>query len=144
MSPSTDFATARRRPRHRAELDAFEQAERLRDVGASLLAHEVGETFRQFAFVGFRESAIEHVGHDQPEHVVAEEFEPLVAVAAVARGFQRGDVGEGGRQQRRVREYMADPRLMRLPRLWQRPCCAFSWLPRFAAGAGSGLARRCR
>src|SRR6202045_1408363 len=34
-----------------AELDVVEQPERLRHVGAALLAHEIGEPLRQFAFV---------------------------------------------------------------------------------------------
>jgi hypothetical protein len=48
----------------------------------------------------FGKGAIQHVGHDQPEHVIAEKFEALVAVAALARGFQRGDMRERGGQQR--------------------------------------------
>ena len=72
----------------RAELDVVEQSERFGDVGAALLAHEIGQALGQFALVGLRKGAIQHVGDDQPEHMVAEEFQALVAVGAVARaGF---------------------------------------------------------
>src|ERR1700737_3840713 len=103
-------ASARARP-DRAKLDIIEQPERLRHVGATLLAHEVGEPLRQFAFVSAREGAVQHVGHDQPEDVVAEEFETLITVTALARGFQGGDVGEGGGQQRGIGKFGPDPRL---------------------------------
>src|SRR5882762_3758130 len=97
----------------RAELDVVEQPERLRHVSATFLAHELGEPLRQFAFVGIGEGAIQHVGHDQPEHVVAEKFETLVTVAALARGFQRRNVREGGRKQGRIGKFVPDPRLER-------------------------------
>jgi hypothetical protein len=45
--------------------------------------------------------------------VIAEKFETLVAVAALARGLQRGDVGEGGGQQRGIGEFVPDARLDR-------------------------------
>src|SRR5882724_2804076 len=91
-----------------AKLDVIDQAERFRDVGAALLAHEIGKTFRQFALVGVRERAIQHVGHDQPEHMVAEKFEALVALGAVARRLERRHMGERGRQQRGIAELVAD------------------------------------
>src|SRR5258706_2039378 len=97
----------------RAELDVIEQPERLRHVGAALPAHELAKALRQFALVGIREGAIQHVGYDQPEHVIAEEFETLVTVTALARGFQRGDVREGRRKQGRVGKFVPDPRLER-------------------------------
>src|ERR1700687_1347364 len=103
-------ASARARP-DRAKLDIIEQPQRLRHVGATLLAHEVGEPLRQFAFVGVREGAVQHVGHDQPEDVVAEEFETLITVTALAGGFQGGDVGEGGGQQGGIGKFVPDPRL---------------------------------
>ena len=96
-----------------AELDVVDQAERFRDVGAAFLAHEIGQTFRQFALVGIRKRAIQHVGHDQPEHVVAEKFEALVALGAVARGLERGHMRERGGQQRGIAELVADARLDR-------------------------------
>src|ERR1700730_7871636 len=96
-----------------AKLDVVEQPERLCHVGAALLADEIGEPLRQFALIGIRERAIQHVGHDQAEHMVAEEFEALVAVAALARGFQRGDMGKGGGQQSGIGKLVADSRLDR-------------------------------
>src|SRR3979409_1467515 len=65
---------------HLAKLDIVEQPERVADIGASLHAYEVGEPLRQFAFVGIREGTVEHVGHDKPQHVIAEELETLIAV----------------------------------------------------------------
>src|SRR5215212_1585947 len=83
----------------RAELDVVEQAERFCDVGAAFLAHEIGEAFRQFALVGSRIGPIQHVGDDQPEHVIAEKFETLIAVRSMTRGGLQGrDMGKGGRQ----------------------------------------------
>src|ERR1700682_1620053 len=73
-----------RRCADRAELDVIEQPERRRHIRAGFLAHEIGETLRQFALVGVREGAIQHVGHDQPEHMIAEKFEALVTVTALA------------------------------------------------------------
>src|SRR5438552_3481234 len=109
------FAQARARScAYRAELDVVEQPERFRDVGAAFLAHEIGEPFRQFALVGPWIGAIQHVGDDQPEHVIAEEFQPLIAVGAMAgRRLQGGDMGKGGRQQRGVRKFVADASLDR-------------------------------
>src|SRR5437016_8588727 len=109
------FAQARARScAYRAELDVVEQPERFRDVGAAFLAHEIGEPFRQFALVSPRIGAIQHVGDDQPEHVIAEEFQPLIAVGAMAgRRLQGGDMGKGGRQQRGVRKFVADASLDR-------------------------------
>src|SRR5438445_2263728 len=66
----------------RAELDVVKQPERFCDIGAAFLAHEIGETLGQFALVGPRIGAIQHVGDDQPKHVIAEEFQPLIAVGA--------------------------------------------------------------
>src|SRR5882757_3128014 len=94
-----------------AELDALEQSQRLGDVDAALAAHQVGQPLRQLAFVGLGKGAIEHVGNHQAEHVIAEKFEALVAIAAAARRFQRRDMGEGGREQRRIGELMTDARL---------------------------------
>src|SRR5882757_1252359 len=94
-----------------AELDALEQSQRLGDVDAALAAHQVGQPLRQLAFVGLGKGAIEHVGNHQAEHVIAEKFEALVAIAAAARRFQRRDMGEGGGEQRRIGELMTDARL---------------------------------
>ena len=45
--------------------------------------------------------------------MVAEKLEPLVAVAALARGFQRGDVRERRGEQERVGEFVPDARFQR-------------------------------
>src|SRR5437016_10257770 len=50
-----------------AELDVVGETQKLRHVGAALLAHEVGEPFRQFTLIGVRKCAIEHVGDNKPE-----------------------------------------------------------------------------
>src|SRR5947209_2099613 len=96
---------------HRAELDVIEKPERLGDLRATLLAHEIGEAFGQLALVRVRKRPVEHVRDDQPENVVAQEFKSLIAVAALARQFQCGHVSEGGHQQSRIAELVPDPRL---------------------------------
>ena len=74
-----------------------------RDLWLAILAHEIGEPFRQFALVGPRIGPIQHVRDDQSEHVVAEEFQPLIAVGAMTGGgLQRGDMRKRGRQQRGI------------------------------------------
>jgi len=45
--------------------------------------------------------------------VIAKEFETLVTVTALARGFQGGNVREGGRKQGRIGKFVPDPRLER-------------------------------
>ncbi len=140
------FAPRRRLDRlDHAELDVVEQPERLGDVGAALLAHEVGEPLRQFALVGLRERPEQHVRDDQAEHVVAEEFQPLVAVSTVAAGgLQRGDMGERGGQQRGIGERIADPRLGAGDRslgLGGLGCLATALLRRGRALGGRRLAR---
>ena len=81
---------------------ASTEPERSRHVGAALPAHEIGEPPRQFALVGLRKGAKQHVGDDQPEHMVAEKFEPLVAVAARLRAaFSAEMCVSGGRAARR-------------------------------------------
>ena len=79
-----------------------------RHLGARFLAHEIGEAARHFAFVGLRKGAKQHVGHDEAEHMIAEEFEPLIAAGAVARAGQRGNVGERLLEQRGILEAVAD------------------------------------
>src|SRR6267154_3115847 len=61
----------------RAKLDVVGQPERLRDLCAAFLAHEIGEPLRHLALVRARKGPVEHVGHDQPQHVIAEEFQTL-------------------------------------------------------------------
>src|SRR5258708_25531049 len=60
-----------------ARLYIIRQPERRRHIRAALLAHEIGETLRQLAFIGICECAIQHVRHDQPEHVIPQEFAAL-------------------------------------------------------------------
>src|ERR1700736_174364 len=67
-----------------AKLDVVEQPKRFCHVSAALLAHEIGKPLRQFALVGVRKGAIQHIGDAQPEYVIAQEFETLIAVAALA------------------------------------------------------------
>ena len=88
-------------PQRRAKID------RARHVGAGLAAHQIGEPPRQFALVGLGKGAKQHVGDDQPEHVVAEELQPLIAVGAVAAGDRR-DVGQRALEQFAVLEAIAD------------------------------------
>src|SRR5712691_11013638 len=108
------FAQAGARSRaDRAKLDVIDQPERLRHIRAALPANEIGEPLRQFAFIGVREGAIQHVGHDQPEHMVAEKFHTLVTVTTLARGFQRGNMREGRGQQAGIGKFVPDARLDR-------------------------------
>src|SRR5215831_10223351 len=67
-----------------AQLDVVGEAKRPCNIRAAFLANEFGEPFRQFAFVRIGKGAIEHVGHDQAKHVVAQKFQPLVALGALA------------------------------------------------------------
>src|SRR3954454_17953092 len=97
----------------RSEFDIVDQREGLGHIGAALLAHEVGQAFREFAFIGPRKGAIEHVRYDQTEHVIAEEFQPLVTVATLARRFKGGHVRQGGGQKLGVRKLVTDTRLKR-------------------------------
>src|SRR5712671_3546173 len=108
------FAQALARSRaNRAKLDVIDQPERLRHIRAALLAREIGKPLRQFAFIGVREGAIQHVGHDQPEHMVAKKFHTLVTVTTLARRFQRGDVREGRGQQAGIGKFVPDALLDR-------------------------------
>src|SRR5262249_40234798 len=54
-----------------------------------------------------------HVGNHQTEHVVAKEFQPLVAAGAVATAFERRDMREGAVEQSRILEAIADALLKR-------------------------------
>ena len=108
-------------PQRRAKID------RARHVGAGLAAHEIGEPPRQFALVGLGKGAKQHVGDDQPEHVVAEKFEPLIAVGAAAAG-ERRDVGERALEQIAVLEPVADGLFQRRSR--QRRACGAPRLAR--------------
>ena len=89
------------------ELDGGAEIDRARDVGAGLLAHEIGEPARQLAFVRRREAAKQQIGDHEPEHVIAEKLETLVASDPVLAA-QRRDVGQCAVEERGVRKGMAD------------------------------------
>ena len=91
-----------------AEPDRRAEIDRARHFGACLLAHQIGEPARQFAFVGLGEGAKQHVGDDEAEHMVAEKLQPLIAAGAVARAGQRGNMGERLVEQRGILEAIAD------------------------------------
>ena len=65
--------------------------DRARDLGAGFLAHQIGKPSRQLALLRLRKRREQHVGDREPEHVVAQKFEPLVAAGA-ALPLERGDV----------------------------------------------------
>ena len=92
----------------RAEPDRRPEIDRPRDVGACLLAHEVGEAARHFPFVGLGKGTKQHVRHDEAEHMIAEKFEALVGAGAIAGAGQRGNVRERLIEQRGVLEAIAD------------------------------------
>ena len=97
-----------------AELERGTEIHRPAHLGAGFLAHQIGQPARQFAFVRLGKGAIEHVGNHQAENVVAEEFQPLIAAAAILRpARQRRNVGERAFEQRLVGEFIADPFLER-------------------------------
>src|SRR5205085_11766713 len=52
-----------------------------------------------------------HLGDDEPEHVVAEELEPLIAAGAVLAARQGRDMGQRAIEQRRIAEGITDPQL---------------------------------
>ena len=78
------------------------------DLGAGFLAHQIGEPARQLAFVGFGIGAVQHVGNHQAEHVVAEEFEALIAAGAVARALERRNMGQRAFEHCGIGEPIAD------------------------------------
>ena len=57
-----------------------------------------------------RKSAVQHVGDDEAEHVIAEKFQPLIAGRAIA-ARQRGNVRERAFEQVLVGKFIADPAL---------------------------------
>ena len=88
-----------RRPPERAspaaELEAGPDVPGERDLGAGLAPHEVGEAARQFALRALRESQEQQLRDGEAEHPVAQELEPLVALASRAGG---ADMGQGLRR----------------------------------------------
>ena len=69
--------------------DQPRKAELAADLGAGLARDQGIVAPRHLAFGLVRVAVVERAGDDQAEHPVAEEFEPLVAVAAEARMGQR-------------------------------------------------------
>src|SRR5580704_10674683 len=97
----------------RAEPNGGAEIDRARHVGARFLAYQIGQPARQFTLVGFREGAKQHVGNYQAEHVVAEEFQPLVAAGAVATALERRNMRERAVEQSCILEAIADALLKR-------------------------------
>ena len=60
---------------------------------AGLPPHEASELAREVALVGIRQGRVEALGHREPEHPVAEEFEPLVILRRLAAVGQRALIG---------------------------------------------------
>src|SRR5580692_7043013 len=92
----------------RAEPDRGAKLDGAGDLGAGFLAHQVGEPSRQLTFVGLGEAAKQQVGNHQAQHMVAEEFEPLVGTRTIAHALERGNVSERRFEERRVFELVAD------------------------------------
>ena len=86
------------------------------DFGAAFLAHEIGEPARQFPLARRRESRIEHLRHHEAEHPVAEEFEPLIGLAAAARADVRADMGQRPQREITIGETVPEPALELLER----------------------------
>ncbi len=80
-----------------AKPDRGAEIEIARHRGAGLVADQRRQAAGQFAFGGIRKPVDQHLGDDQPEHPVAEKFEPLVGGAA---GFDRA-----GMRQRDLKQF---------------------------------------
>src|SRR6185295_5144258 len=100
-----------------AKFQCGAEVDRARDIGAGVAAHQVREAPREIAFVPFGKRAIEHVGNDETEHVVAQEFQPLIAAAAALTRRGR-DVGERAVEIRLVGEDVTDPSFEFVACLW--------------------------
>ena len=85
-----------------AEAERLGQAELERGAIEAVFADEVGANARQVALVGVAEAVEQQARDDQAEDGVAEEFEALVVVGAVAA------MGERSFQERRVGEAVTD------------------------------------
>ena len=81
--------------------------ERESDRGTSFLAHKIGQTLRQLALLRLREFTEQKIGDDEPEHVIAEKFEPLIADLVFA-ATDGADVGQCLGQQALILETMPD------------------------------------
>src|SRR6478609_9595405 len=78
-----------------------------RDFGACLLAHKISKPARELAFICLWKSAVEHVGDDEPQHMIAKEFQPLVAGGAISSRESR-NMREGALKQIFVGKFVAD------------------------------------
>src|SRR4051794_6708427 len=99
---TTGIALRSSKPDRAAEIN------RARHIRARFLAHEVSEAPRHLALVSLRKRAKQHVGYDEPEHMVSKELQALIAAGTIARAGQRGDVGQRLLEQRRILEAVAD------------------------------------
>ena len=101
----------RRPPAFDSELpsrSAAPRSIRARHVRAGLAPHQVGEPARQLALVAARKGAVEHVRDREPEHVVAEKFEPLIAAAASLLRRRGRHMGQRALEDRLVGKRVAD------------------------------------
>jgi len=88
MSPSTDLR--RRAPAPAPTAPSFMSSVNPSDLATSAqlsLRTRSASRFDISPSSAFGERPIQHVGHDQTEHVIAEELQALVAIAALALGF---------------------------------------------------------
>ena len=106
--PARDFGSAK--PQRRPEID------RARHIGAGFAPHQIGEAPRQLALLRLRKGREQHFRDREPEHVIAEEFQPLIAAGAALplqrrdmrqRAFQQIGVGSDSRWWSRARRRAA-------------------------------------
>ena len=57
-----------------------------RDLGAGLGAHQVIEPAREIPFMDVEKAVGEELGDGEPEHAVAQEFEPLIVLIRLGAG----------------------------------------------------------
>ena len=94
-----------------AEVELGAEVELAGDGGAGLLAHQGVERAAELALVGLGQPAVEHVGDDEAEHAVAEEFEALVGALDALGGRERARMGQRAVEQVGVGEAVAEPGL---------------------------------
>ena len=104
VAPAAGLRRAAAQPHVRGDLPGLGHSR------AALAAHQRREAAREVALVGPRARPEEPVGDGEAEHAVAQELQALVALPPV----RRAHVGEGLREQVRVREAVADARLERV------------------------------
>src|SRR5690348_14576017 len=90
-----------------AELERRTEIHRSRDFGASLLAHKIGKSARELAFIGLWKSAVEHIGDHEAQHMIAKKFEPLIAGGPISSG-EGGNMRQGALKQILVGKFVAD------------------------------------